>query len=745
MQNLLDYVHPTQGGDNHILFSNGNTLPIATTPFGMNSWVPQTVNNAGFQGSWFFNSESHRFFGMRCSHQPSVWLADYGCFSIMPQVGKVVLDKGGHDSAIRPEESIIKPDYCFHKLRRYDTTLELTPTERCSVIRLRFPDTADACRVFIDGIKEELQIDIDRAARLLTGIIKIKRGILPESFNFHFAIKLDCAISDSGLFNDDETWDDKTSHCAHKLSARLELDVEPGAEVILKIGTSYISTDQALKNLDREIGEKDFDTVRKETADTWNSLLNRIEIEGDTEEQRRTFYSCLYRGLLFPRRTYEIDDEGEPFHASPYDGKIHPGVMYTDNGFWDTHRTVYPFLALFCPEQLGEILQGLVNSSIEGGWTPKWASPGYLNCMIGTHLDAVFADGYVKGITGWDTAAAYKAMHRNDFETGDDQGFYGRHGIEDYDKLGFVAEDHVVHGASRTMDFAYNDFCVAQLAKEHGTEEDYQTLLKRAGNYRNVFDASIGFMRGRNSDGNWVGETFNEFAWGGPFVEGSVWQCGWAVGHDPEGLAELFGGREAMADKLDLLLETPPHFDAGNYGIEIHEMTEMAAVDFGQYAHSNQPSHHILFLFAAAGKPWKTEHAVRRVMDELYDSGPKGFCGDEDNGEMACWYLLNAMGFYPLCPGHPSYVLGSPLFKKLTLHMENGEDLVITADNNSHENVYVQGVQLNGNSISTIFVNHADLAAGANLDFTMSDQANSSREISEDDLPYSLSKDLSNS
>ncbi|MCR4440341.1 MAG: glycoside hydrolase family 92 protein [bacterium] len=451
----------------------------------------------------------------------------------------------------------------------------------------------------------------------------------------------------------------------------------------------------------------------------WSELLGVIDIEGATEDQARTFYSALYRTVLFPHAWHELRPSGEVVHRSPYDGALHPGVLYTDQGPWDVYRTQYPLLSILFPERLAEIIQGWTNAYKEGGWFPKWASPGYRSCMIGTHIDAIIADAFVKGIRSFDMETAYEGMHKHAWQAGASDGAVGRKGLEHYLRLGYVPADLVEESVSRTLDFAYNDFCIAQVAKGLGRNEDYQLLIARAFNYKNVFDPAVGSLRGRNAGGSWV-TPFDQFAWGGPYVEGGVWQCGWAVPHDPAGLIELMGGREHFLTKLDTLLATPPYFDVGSYNGEIHEMTEMAAVDFGQYAHSNQPSHHVLYLFAAAGAPWKTQYWVRRVLEELYGPGPEGFCGDEDNGEMSAWYIFSALGLYPLCPGHPSYVLGSPLFKRATIHLANGRSFTVAAPNNGRRNVYVGRVRLNGRVYKKTYLLHESIVQGGKLRLTMS-------------------------
>jgi predicted alpha-1,2-mannosidase len=465
--------------------------------------------------------------------------------------------------------------------------------------------------------------------------------------------------------------------------------------------------------------------------------LGRVALSGATDDQRRTFYSCLYRTQLFPRVWHEYDADGSPIHFSPYNGQVHDGVLYADNGFWDTYRTVYPLFALLMPERLAEILQGWTNACREGGWFPQWASPGYRACMVGTHIDAVMADAVVKGVTNFDLKTAYDGLVRHASEPGDQWGNYGRLGIADYLEHGYVIEDHQDHSVARSLDYAYDDWCLSQIARVLGHQEDAQRFQARASHYRLLYDSSVGFMRAKKADGSWR-EPFEEFAWGGPYVEGGPWQNSWAVPHDPAGLMDLMGGPEAFTARLDQMLTQEPHFNIGAYSNEIHEMTEMAAAQFGQYAQSNQPVHHVLALYAAAGRPDRMQYWTRRVMDELYT--PDSFPGDEDNGEMSAWYILNALGFYPLCPGHPSYVLGAPLLPAARVQLPNGRELVIESTGNTPGAVYVKQLTINGQAHRPLWVSHNALMEGGHWRFEMSETP-SVPELTPHDMPYSLSRE----
>jgi predicted alpha-1,2-mannosidase len=629
-------------------------------------------------------------------------------------------------------DTTIKPHLFETFLGRYQTWLAMTATERCACFRFRFPSDKTG-RILIQPIKDASWFRVD--GNRIVGYTRGNNGGVPDGFACYIYGEVDTEVSDACLFVGDEVY--RGDGEAEQVG--VSIDLASGGEVTLRLATSFISVDQAKRNLDREVGGRSFESLCEENESVWEERLGRIEIEGATEEQKRTFYSCLYRTQLFPRVWHEPDEAGNPIHYSPYDGQVHEGVLYADNGFWDTHRTVYSLLSILDPQRLSEMVEGWTNAAKEGGWFPKWSSPGYRACMIGTHLDAVVADAYVKGCRDFDVDAAYAAMVRDATEVGNEEGSFGRAGIEAFERLGYVPSAQFEHAASRTMDHAYTDFCVAQVAKGLGREDDAKRFYARALNYRNTFDRSTGFARGRRAGGTFD-EPFSEFAWGGAYIEGSAWQCTWAVPHDSAGMAELMGGRDALVAKLDRMLELPPVFHVGTYNREIHEMTEMAAVDFGQYAHSNQPVHHVLYLYTAMGVPSKTQYWVRRVLNELYGSGPAdGFAGDEDNGEMTAWYVFSALGFYPLCPGHPTYALGAPLFEKATLRPRDGEAFVIEGVGNREGTPYANQIRLNGNAMSRLFVWQEEITSGGKLEFEMAEEP-VERSYDEEDLPFSLSR-----
>jgi len=727
---FLRYANPLQGTDSHHGFSKGNTAPLIALPFGMNHWSPQTE-----EGRWFFSPRQHKLQGVRCTHQPSPWMGDYGSFTIMPQSGRRLLSAWHRGAAYRLDKSVVKPHHFRAEIIQTGTTLEMSPTVRGAIFRFTFPAGAPS-RVILDPAAGESFVSVRDDARTLVGYTRHSSGGVPEGFAHYFIAVFDRPIVGWSTFSGNEAPVEGGERTGEKVGIAVEFGDGDGTPMTMRIATSFISAEQAERNLANEIGEAGFDEILSRAQAVWEQNLGRIVVEDADEARLRTFYSCLYRTQLFPRVWHEIDAEGNTVHRSPYDGQVHPGVLYTDNGFWDTYRTEYPLLALLQPTQLSEILQGWVNAYREGGWFPQWATPGYRACMVGTHIDAVMADAVVRGVRNFDVQGALDGMLKHAYEVGDPNGAFGRIGIEDYVSLGYVATDRHHEAVARSLDYAYDDFCISQVAEALGNHEEAAKLRERAGNYRHQYDPSVGFMRGRNADGSWL-EPWEEFHWGSPYVEGGPWQSSWAVQHDPAGLIELMGGEEAFVAKLDQMLVTEPRFTVGAYGFEIHEMTELAAADFGQYAHSNQPVHHALYLYNAAGRPWRTQKEVRRVMDELYT--PDTFAGDEDNGEMAAWYVLSALGFFPLCPGHPSWTVGSPLFRRATIRFEGGRELVIEAPDNGADRVYVRSVRLNGQLVDGLNLANDAITGGGTLQFEMSSEP--STEVTPvEGRPFSLSR-----
>lgn len=658
MSTLLNHVNILQGTDNTYAYSNGNTLPLCAMPFGMTHWTLETAEDPLV----FFSPHSKTFHGIRATHQPSPWIQDYGALRILPQTGEVLTGRAERFSCFEPEEMQASPHVLDLHCVRYQTRIQLAPTTRCSWLRFTFP-SGQPKRIILDFLCKEFQMRPDMDQKGLSGYSRQHSGGVPNTYAFYLAYRLDVPFVRIG-----------------EAEEGVYLELPPETQTVnMRVGTSFISADQARCSLERETGGVNFEQIEERARCEWERRLGTFRLKAEPEFLK-TFYSCVYRTLLFPRIFHEENGEGKQVHYSPYDGQVHEGPLYADNGFWDTHRTVYPLFSLILGDEFEEMMQGWTNAAKEGGgWFPRWSSPGYRACMIGTHADAIIADAVVKGRCGFDVESAYSAMLNHAYTPGHAARLYGRVGLQDYIKLGYLPSKDHPHAVSRTMDYAYNDFCIAQVADHVRDEKNRGDLLKRSQYYRNVFNPKTGFMQGRTRGGDWVRD-FSPIRWGGDYVEGSAWQCSWAVPHDVEGLMELHGGQNVFLERVESIFHTPPLFEVGAYRREIHEMAEMALADFGQYAHSNQPVHHILWMWAYAGGREKADPWISRVVKELYGSGVDGFAGDEDNGEMSAWYLFAVMGFFPLCPGKAEYVRTRPRCEKLEVTLGNGAVLEIRED-----------------------------------------------------------------
>lgn len=693
---LVDYVNPLQGTASTRLFSKGNTLPIVAMPFGMAHWALQSNDQRG----WFFQPQDERLQGVRCTHQLSPWLGDYGYATILPFSGEAQAGPSERASSYRPHELEIFPHRLKAHLMRYRCWLELTPTEHGAALRFTFQD-AGPRGVFLDLPGDDAEIEYDATNNLVRALTRQNEGGVQPGFAAYYLFKPDTPIARVEV----------KSLQKHRVAV-VHFRSSEGDPMHLYVGTSFISSDQAMQNLNTEIGEKSFDGLVHETAAVWEGALGRVHLQGATETQLRTFYSCLYRTQLYPRIWHEKDSTGKIVHRSPYNGKIEPGVLFADHGYWDDYHAWYPMMALLYPERLAQILEGWVNALREGGWFPQFPCPGYRGAMTGSLIDSVFGDAVAKGLTGFDVREAYWGLKKHATQKGDPSKGYGRVGIEHYLRLGYVPSDAVEGGAAQTLDFAYGDFCIAQVARAAGMSEDAEMFEKRSENWRKLFDPSTKFIRGRNADGSWL-EPFDPYTWGGAYVEGGAWQYRFNVLHDPEGLMEQLGGKEECVKLLEEMLTQAPVFRVGTYGAEIHEMSEMAAVDFGQYAHSNQPVHNVLYLFTAAGRRDRAQHWIHRVLNELYS--PDNFAGDEDTGAMGAWYILSSLGLFALCPGKPDWVLGAPLFPSAEIRFSSGH--VLRIDAKGHPGAFYNQVKLDGVARSSSFIPHTELMRASQLTF----------------------------
>lgn len=730
----LDYVSTLVGTQSTYFLSSGNTYPAVAVPWGMNFWSPQT----GKMGDgWMYTYTAEKIRGIKQTHQPSPWMNDYGQFSIMAMVGNKTFDQEKRASYFSHKAEIAKPHYYSVYLADYDTKVEVTPTERAAYFRFTFPKSEEAY-VLLDAFDKGSYVEVIPNENKIIGYSTKNSGGVPKNFKNYFVLEFNKPFKNVSTFADSVLQDNRFMVKADHVGALLGFSIKGKEDqVLVKVASSFISHDQAQLNL-RELQGSDFEQIKSKAEDIWNKELGKIEIQGGTIDQIRTFYSCLYRSLLFPRMFYEYDANNQVVHYSPYNGQVLPGYMFTDTGFWDTFRCLFPFLNLMYPEMNMKMQEGLANAYREGGWLPEWASPGYRNVMVGNNSASVVADAWVKGVKSKDIETLYEALVKGSKNAGP-LSAVGRAGANYYNELGYVPYDVKVNeNVARSLEYAYDDFAIYQLAKGLGKNEDIEFYKSRAYNYKKLFDAQNGLMRGKNQDGSWQ-SPFNPFKWGDAFTEGNSWHYSWSVFQDFDGLANLIGGYKAMENKLDSVFILPPIFDDSYYGFPIHEIREMQIVNMGQYAHGNQPIQHMTYLYNYVGAPWKTQYWVRETMDRMYSPNPDGYCGDEDNGQTSAWYVFSALGFYPVTPAVDEYAIGSPLFDKAILHLSNGKKIEINAAQNSADNRYIKSLSLNGKNYTKNYLKHSEIIQGAKIHFTMDNKPNTNRGTSRADFPFSLS------
>ena len=733
---LVDYINPLVGTESKHSLSTGNTYPAIAMPWGMNFWMPQT----GKMGDgWAYVYSADKIRGFKQTHQPSPWINDYGQFAIMPVTGKPVFDQDQRASWFSHKAEIAKPYYYKVYLADYDVTTEITPTERAAIFRITFPQT-DNAYVVVDAFDNGSYIKIIPSENKIIGYTTKNSGGVPDNFKNYFVIKFDKPFAYNAVVSENKISENKVETASKHAGAIIGFKTKCGEQVHARVASSFISFDQAELNL-KELGTHSFDHICADGRETWNKTLGKIEVEDRNIDHLRTFYSCLYRSVLFPRMFYEKNADGEIVHYSPFNGKVLFGYMFTDTGFWDTFRSLFPLLNLVYPEMNRKMQEGLVNDYKESGFLPEWASPGHRGCMVGNNSASVVTDAYMKGLRGYDIGTLWEAVKHGANAVHPSVSSTGRLGYEYYNKFGYVPYDVKINeNVARTLEYAYDDWCIYQLGKALGkSEKELAPFKKRALNYRNVFDKETKLMRGRNKDGKFQ-SPFNPLKWGDAFTEGNSWHYTWSVFHDPQGLIDLMGGKDTFNAMLDSVFNLPPVFDDSYYGGVIHEIREMQIMNMGNYAHGNQPIQHMIYLYDYSGQPWKTQYWVREVMDRLYNANPDGYCGDEDNGQTSAWYVFSGMSFYPVCPGSNEYVLGTPYFDKVTLHLDNGNTVAIIADNNSPANRYIQSMSLNGTVYDKNYLTHTDLLNGATVRYTMADMPNKQRGTSAASVPYSFSK-----
>jgi len=731
----VEYVNPLMGTQSTFELSTGNTYPAIARPWGMNFWMPQT----GKMGDgWGYVYTANKIRGFKQTHQPSPWINDYGQFVIMPVVGKPVFDQDERASWFSHKSEIAKPYYYGVYLAEHDVKTEITPTERAAMFRFTFPENEHSY-VVIDAMDKGSYVKIIPEENKIIGYTTKNSGGVPDNFKDYFEIVFDKPFTYQATFSGKELKENDLEQNADHVGAIIGFRTHKGEIVHARVASSFISFEQAAINM-KELGNDSFNTVMQKGKAAWNKVLGKIEVGGGTVDQYRTFYSCMYRSLLFPRKFYEIDASGKIVHYSPYNGQVLPGYLFTDSGFWDTFRCLFPFLNMMFPSVNKEMQEGLINVYKESGFFPEWASPGHRNCMVGNNSASILVDAYMKGVKVDDVETLYKGLIHGTENVHPKVHSTGRLGYEYYNTLGYVPYDvNINENAARTLEYAYDDWCIYKLAKTlKRPQSEIDLFAKRAMNYKNLFDKSTNLMRGKNKDGQFM-SPFSPLKWGDAFTEGNSWHYTWSVFHDPQGLIDLMGGKSTFVAMLDSVFAVPPAFDDSYYGQVIHEIREMQIMNMGNYAHGNQPIQHMIYLYDYAGQPWKAQYWLRQVMNKLYTPNADGYCGDEDNGQTSAWYVFSALGFYPVAPGTTQYVMGAPLFKKAVLHFENGKNFVINAPANSDEYIYIQSAVLNGKPYTKNYLDHFEMMKGGTMDIVMGSKPNKQRGINAVDFPYSFS------
>ncbi|MFJ9715672.1 GH92 family glycosyl hydrolase [Streptomyces sp. NPDC101213] len=727
---LSDYALTTRGTHSSGSFSRGNTFPATAVPHGFNFWTP--VTDASSLGWLYDYSRANNADNLptiqafSASHEPSPWMGDRQTFQVMPSAAAGVPDTGRTARALpfRHANETARP-YSYGVRFENGLTAEMAPTDHAAALRFTYP--GDDASVVFDNVTDQAGLTLDTGRGVVTGWSDVRSGLSTGATRLFVYGEFDAPV---------------TAGSSDGAKGYLRFDAGADRTVTLRLATSLIGVDQARDNLRREIPEgTSFETVERRAQRQWDELLGTVEVEGATPDQLTTLYSSLYRLYLYPNSGFE--KVGSTYkYASPFSpmpgpdtpthtgAKIVDGKVYVNNGFWDTYRTTWPAYSLLTPGRAAELADGFVQQYKDGGWTSRCSSPGYADLMTGTSSDVAFADAYVKGV-GLDAESAYDAAVKNATVVPPSSGV-GRKGMATSPFLGYTATD-THEGLSWALEGYLNDFGIARMGRElfrrtgeRRYEEESEYFLNRAQGYVHLFDAEAGFFQGRDAAGDRRVESsaYDPRVWGHDYTETNGWGYAFTAPQDSRGLANLYGGRDGLAHKLDAYFTTPetasPEF-VGSYGGVIHEMTEARDVRMGMYGHSNQVAHHAIYMYDAAGQPWKAQARVREVLGRLYTGSAigQGYHGDEDNGEQSAWYLFSALGFYPLVMGGGEYAVGSPLFTKATVHLENGKDLVIRAPRNSARNVYVQGLRVDGRPWTSTSLPHSLLAKGAVLDFDM--------------------------
>lgn len=724
---MLEFIDTRHGTDNQPNFSNGNTLPITAMPFGMNHFAIQNDD----QSNWFFNPQLKQLQGIRLTHQPSPWMGDFSHFLLTPVVGNPDISSAvSCQSSYRPEESIFKPHYLKFSQLRFGLTTELTPSERGCQLKITSLEEQLPISVLLRA-KGESSFNIDNTGKILSGYVSNYAGCQDKSFKMYIYLSFNHFMEIRNEETTNKISDEKEQTIVIKMKENFS---EP---LLISMATSFVSVEQARLNAERELKRK-FEDTKQIAQQKWESYLKKIEISQENKEYVQTFYQCLYRTFLYPQKFYEISNENEAIHYNTSNSCVEKGILYTNNGFWDTYKTVYPLYSLIAPEMYKEILLGFLTTFKETGFLPKWLSPDERGMMPGTLADAVIADATVKGLLSTEELEDYLHAMLTTANVESENKIYGRQGLKDYEELGYVSTNYH-ESVNHTLDYAYSDYCISQVAVKAGKKKIAKKYREKSLRYKNLFDLETGFMRGKNRTGHFRKE-FCDSQWGTDYTEGSAWQNSFGVYHDIQGLINLYQSPTIFIEKITELVNSDPIFSVGDYGFEIHEMSEMAALKFGQMAISNQPSFHLPYLFTFAGEPHSSQVLLKQLMRYTFSSDFKGFPGDDDNGSMSGWFVFNAMGFYPVTPGCGEYVLGIPLFDKIIIHTSENTSFTIKSKNNSQQANFVTDINLNGEKYSKFYLSH-DLLTKNNLMEVRMGIIPKKLSYQQSDLPFSLTNE----
>lgn len=727
----INTVDTRHGSLNKPGFSNGNTLPYTGTPFGMNYFVLQSQN----ESNWFFDPTNPLIQGFRLTHQPSPWMGDYSWLVFTPVTG---VPRGTNLDANRSSYKVSEAVFQPHKLGieslQYRIHTTLVPTVRGAKFKLERLDKKDLGLLI--STEDEIHFEVDNEKNRLIGMRPQKINDNQSTLKLHFVLDFSDSVSTFSLHSFENGKWNETSKAKQK---GIWLKIETVASTVeLSLGTSFISQKQAILNLEREVLPFSIDECERQSAEKWEELLNKIEVKDRNNEKIRQFNHYLYRMFLFPQTMFEEDKNDKAIHFDMYNDEIKQGKFYTNNGFWDTYRTVYPLYSLILPEKYQEILEGVRHFYEESGHLPKWISPDERGLMPGTLINAVIADAAVKGLlTKEENQFFLDAMVKEATTPPKDEKF-GRAGVKDTKEFGYVTNKEV-ENVNQTQDNAYSDFCIRQVANVLGEEDTALTFEKEAMNYQHLFDSKTGFLRGKNEEGEFS-DSFIPEDWGFDYTEGSAWQNALAFYHDTQGYMDLIGGKEAFLNHLTALANEKPIFEIGNYGMEIHEMSEMATADFGQLAISNQPSFHIPYLYAYAGKPEYTQHVVKQLCMHAFNDGFDGFPGDEDNGSMSGWVIFSQLGFYPVTPGTSEYVLGIPQFDEVVLKLPNNKEFIISVKGNVPQYSFVKNTKINEQEYDKLYLTHEDIVCGGSMKVELG-LLPQEKEYLKEQLPFSLTNE----